>query len=595
MRKIVSCFLVVLVLLTASQCRKSPDYIGAPDNVDTPVSITPSPITANLQGNIVDENGNPAAGVEVKAGSQTIITGANGFFRFNQAALDKKHTLVTAQKAGYFKGIRHFAATTGTNYVKIKLLKKELAGTVSNTLGGEVSLPNGSKVFIPATATKIAATNADYSGNIRVYAKYIDPSADDIRFTIPGSFSGIDKNGKNAILTSCGMMAVELESEQGEKLQLKSGFPARLTMNIPSAAQSTAPASISLWYVDEQNGLWREEGTAQKQGNQYVGEVKHFSFWNCDFSTGGILLSMKLVNANNQPLTNTAVRLTRPGAVWLSSQTGYTDSLGLVSGMVPANEAMDMEVLDPCGAVLFSQTISAMMQDTDLGTITVTNVGQSIVTVTGRLLNCNSLPVTSGYVTITFDNNVRTVAVDANGRYSTTFAMCANSGSVATVFAIDNGTGGSAQHSTTVPVNLTSPVSNLADIMVCDDTPFEYINYNIDGVDYYWNPQNSFQIFGVNFPGSVALQADNQPGVRQFVLNINGSSTGTFDATFGSTDAFPSGGSIVFLPGFSATMTSFTTMWPDYFEGSFSGQYTHSSTGTTVHTINGTFKVQHIF
>ena len=151
-----------------------------------------------------------------------------------------------------------------------------------------------------------------------------------------------------------------------------------------------------------------------------------------------------------------------------------------------------------------------------------------------------------------------------------------------------------AQHSTTVPVNLTSPVSNLADIMVCDDTPFEYINYNIDGVDYYWNPQNNFQIFGVNFPGSVALQADNQPGVRQFVLNINGSTTGTFDATFGSTDAFPSGGQL-FPPGVLATMTSFTTMWPIILKVHFPGNTTHSSTGTTIPTINGTFKVQHIF
>ncbi|MEI2747339.1 MAG: hypothetical protein V9E88_01095 [Ferruginibacter sp.] len=98
------------------------------------------------------------------------------------------------------------------------------------------------------------------------------------------------------LLTSYAMMAVELESAAGEKLQLKEGSEATLVFAVPAVAQSSAPASIPLWYVDEKIGLWREEGTATKQGNQYTGKVKHFSFWNCDFSTTGVTLSMTLLN-----------------------------------------------------------------------------------------------------------------------------------------------------------------------------------------------------------------------------------------------------------------------------------------------------------
>ena len=43
-----------------------------------------------------------------------------------------------------------------------------------------------------------------------------------------------------------------------------------------------APETINLWYFDEENGYWKEEGQAIKDGNKYVAEVTHFTWWNCD-------------------------------------------------------------------------------------------------------------------------------------------------------------------------------------------------------------------------------------------------------------------------------------------------------------------------
>ncbi len=93
---------------------------------------------------------------------------------------------------------------------------------------------------------------------------------------------------------SFGMMAVVLESTSGEKLQIAKDKSAKLTIPIPSSIQSSAPASISLWYVDEQTGLWKEEGTATKNGTSYVGDVKHFSFWNADFSNPAVNVSVTI-------------------------------------------------------------------------------------------------------------------------------------------------------------------------------------------------------------------------------------------------------------------------------------------------------------
>src|SRR5699024_2442392 len=135
--------------------------------------------------------------------------------------------------------------------VVIKLVKKSLGGTVDAAAGGEVSLNNGTKISLPANGVVKASTNSVYTGAVNVYAVYIDPTATDILERVPGSFMANDKDGKRVLLSSYGMMAVELESSAGEKLQIKTGGTATLTSPIPAAAQASAPATIPLWYVDE--------------------------------------------------------------------------------------------------------------------------------------------------------------------------------------------------------------------------------------------------------------------------------------------------------------------------------------------------------
>ena len=175
------------------------------------------------------------------------------------------------------------------------------------------------------------------AGPVEVYASFIDPSAADIAERVPGSFMADDKDGKRVTLSSYGMMAVELQSPAGEKLQIKTGSAATITSPIPASLQASAPATIALWFVDEQTGIWKEEGSATKTGNSYVGQVKHFSFWNCDISVPAVNVTMTVKDQGGHPLVHVLVRIKRlhqnPSMAY-----GWTDSLGQVSGLVPANE-----------------------------------------------------------------------------------------------------------------------------------------------------------------------------------------------------------------------------------------------------------------
>ena len=311
-----------------------------------------------------------------------------------------------------------------------------------------------------------------------MYAAYIDPTAADINETVPGSFMANDKNNKRVTLKSFGMMAVVLESTSGEKLQIAKGNTAKLTIPIPSSVQSSAPATISLWYVDEQTGLWKEEGIATKNGTNYIGEVKHFTFWNCDFSEPAVTISMIVKNSSGFPLIYASVLIkSDTGGI----AHGYTDSLGQVSGLVPANENLILQVLDECGATIYSQNIGPFSQNTNLGNITVGNTTSSIVTIKGKLLNCSNAPVINGYAIIYLDNIARYAGVKSNGDFSTTFVTCSGSAATCEILGVDDV---AQQQGTIINATITSPITNAGNISTCGTSALEFINYKLDGTDY---------------------------------------------------------------------------------------------------------------
>ena len=73
-----------LISIISFHCQKELSYVNvAGTNGAFPTSTT-------LQGNVFDENGQPAIGVTIKTGDQSTITNARGYFRIVNASFDKK-------------------------------------------------------------------------------------------------------------------------------------------------------------------------------------------------------------------------------------------------------------------------------------------------------------------------------------------------------------------------------------------------------------------------------------------------------------------------------------------------------------------------
>jgi hypothetical protein len=595
MRSLYTAVALLCLCVFLIQCQKEVSYIG---NNETN-TFSPQPIIAHLQGNIIDENGLPASGVSIKVGSKSAITDADGYFRILQASLDKSAALVTAEKPGYFKACRSFAATSGTNQVFIKLIKRDLAGTLSGNAGGDVTLSNGTKIGLKANGVVVASTGIAYSGTINIYAAPIDPTSSDIRDVVPGSFMANNLNGNRVALSSYGMVAVELEGAAGEKLQIRPGYTATLTIPIPSSLQSTAPATIPMWWLDEKTGIWKEEGTGTKSGTNYVGDVKHFSFWNYDFQMPAVMLSMTIKNSDGVPLTYTFVDLTMLSSSGAGHAGGHTDSLGQVSGLVPKNATFQLSLRTNCGNMIFVQSVGPLSSNTDLGTIIVPSSTSSVVTIQGQLLTCAGTPVSNGFALIMAGGTNRYASTDASGNYQASFIIC-GSGNIAQILGTD---ATNHQQGNLQTINIVTPQTNVPPISVCGTSSVQYINYALDGgppVNISSTvPSDSLEMYSYPIGGQLTFLSGhkNLPSGLPNGQDIYFTSTsptaaiGTYPLNQITVNSIQ--GNTVGL-AMNVTYTSFPTVVGGFYEGTFSGSFASGSPAVS-HTLTGQFKLRKNF
>jgi hypothetical protein len=461
---------IVALVIFAFGCKRTeipvtPDPI--PTNPTTTVVNDLPQVTASVSGIVLDETNAPIANAVVTSGTATTTTNTNGMFIFQNISLSKENGNVTVVKAGYFKGIRSFKTSEGKNHtVRIQLMQRISSGTVNAAAGGTITSNGGATIIFPANAF-VTSTGTAYTGTVSVYSRWIDPTAANLPFVIPGDLRGVSTTGVENILTTYGMVGAELADASGNVLKIATGKTATVSFPIPASLSATAPASIVLWHFDEASARWKENGTATKTGSTYTAQVDKFSFWNCDVPSNFINLDYTLINANNNtPLVFTSTRIKRVSDG--SYGYGITNNAGFVSGSVPKNEALVLEVSasNGCNTILFSQNIGPFAVNTSLGNISVTISAAQSITFTGTLLNCGATAVTNGYVSLS--------AVGGNGAFGNTSATGAFSFSMLNCTGTsiasynyqgtDNTTG--QQSSLTAGTNATGTV-NLGTITAC--------------------------------------------------------------------------------------------------------------------------------
>lgn len=352
-------FFVLATFLLLNRCS---------DSSTNPTPTDQTTVKTTISGTVLDENNSPIAGAEVSCAGQTATTNAQGGFSFSNISVPKSRFVVNSVMSGYFNGsFADAPKANGISNIKIFMMNSGVTETVNSANGGVVELSNGTAVELTSNSISKEDGSA-YSGNVNVSVAYLDPTSENFSNLIPGGdLMAQGSNNTQSTLYSYGIIKVDMKGDSGEKLQIKSGNTSQITVDIPSSMEGDAPATIPLWHYDETTGLWKEEGTATKQGDKYIGTVSHFSDWNCDVPEGTGTVKGLVVDCNNLPVSGIVVKIGQASAV--------TDADGKFERRVPANTAFEVQVLGNrnFGLVSTPVPVSPLTEGTtyDVGTLHV--------------------------------------------------------------------------------------------------------------------------------------------------------------------------------------------------------------------------------
>jgi hypothetical protein len=579
-------FIVTAVLFFS--CQKNLDYEAGGSGSGTPPDLS-TKISSSVSGFVTDENDAAVMGASVQFGSSTITTDKYGYFEARNVQVVKEAAVVTVNKTGYFKGIKTYIATAGKSaFFRIKLMPKTIIGTINAASGGLIALPNGLSVKLLGGSIVNAASNAAYTGTVNVAAYWINPTAADLNRIMPGDLRGINTDGSLKLLQTFGMAAIELTGSAGELLQIVNGQKATLTLPIPSSLSATAPASIPLWYFDEANGLWKQEGSATKTGNIYTGDVGHFSFWNCDVPANYVQFNCTLKNSAGNPLAYTFVKITVVGTT--NSGYGYTDSSGYVAGAVPNNANLIMEVFtnSNCGLSIYSQTFTTTNVNISLGTITVPTAN-NLATLTGTVTNCASTPVTNGYIILQEAGFFTRYSLNNLGVYSFSKIFCSFPQTV-TLIGEDIA---SAQQSANVTYVVNAGSNTVANIQACGVTTQQFINYTINGAAYSFTAPADTFFYSNNNQSSISITG-YRTSTPFSSVNIAMSNTGIAVGSNQNLQSFnPSQVSDTFriTTPILVNITEYGAVG-QFAAGSFTGVFTGASPANTQYNVTCNFRLR---
>jgi hypothetical protein len=472
-------FLLALPLLTFS-CRKDINTINTSTTTYQAPEIL---VTASLSGQVINEEGEAISNAIVRLGNRATVTNESGLYQFQNISMNARGTYVTVEVEGYFHGSDRFYPVSGSHHVNtIQLIRKINIATFS---GDEGSIVSAGAAGITFEANSIANSQGQLvSGTVNVAAKWLDPTADKLGDFMPGDLYGFDKFGEEVVMSTMGMIAVELTDEAGNEVNIANGRTATVRFPVPAELLAKAPATIPMWHFDETDGIWIEEGLATLEDGVYAGKVSHFSYWNVDIPCGTevVYISGCMNYLDGSGASQQQFHLSY-GADLLHLGYGSTGSTGEFNGLVPSNEVIVFEIYDACGE-LETIELGPFSEDTNIEECLLL-AGSNLITLSGQLLNCNGQGVNGGIVQ--FDWSVWSggmTVTDEDGYFSVQLTNCSSTDINLVGYDLPN------LESTGELTYTFSENTDIGAITACENPLENYIDSDMNGrAIYFFNPE----------------------------------------------------------------------------------------------------------
>lgn len=393
------------------------DPMEDPD-IEIVISHNADLYTGSISGIVLNENEEPLADVTITVRDEAIITDENGYFNLKDIQLDATGTVLTASLDNYWTLTKMISQSKEqNNQTRILLLPKTEPKRIDAASGGMVNFSDAVKIDFPENVFT-TVDGESYDGEVEISAIHLDPNDENFGMMSPGDFRAFDANSELQSLVSYGMAGVELRGENNELLELKTDMPANLYVKVPEGSNVE---DMPLWHFDEASGYWLEEGSAKKEGDYYVGEVSHFSWWNCDIPFSAVKLSGAVYNTQGAGVEGLEVSIIMVDNM-RNLGAEYTGSRGFFCGWIPEGVNLIIQIKNECGTVIYETEIGPFSEDTNLSGIVIDD--QNIVEICGQLVDCDGALVTDGYLVVQHQETKTFIPVDANGNYCSSVNVC---------------------------------------------------------------------------------------------------------------------------------------------------------------------------
>ena len=275
----------------------------------------------------------------------TTTTDFDGYYTFSDLT-PSEEVVINFKKEGYLFGSTHIQLkslsgdnTTDSNYLEYKMRAHKYKWDYNST--GGIS---AAAIDIDSAISYIDSGGNPYHGTISAELTILDLTSDEGKKLFPGSFKGINSNGDIVQFESYGLISLELKDSHNNALSFANGETGTLTFNKTSTLEK--PNTIPLWYYDNDQGLWVEEGYAELQEDAtYKGTISHPGTWSLNIpleEDPGIYIG-RIIDENYVPIGN--VRVYAVGENWVSSDL-TTDQNGIFELEVIPNDTFELTAYD---------------------------------------------------------------------------------------------------------------------------------------------------------------------------------------------------------------------------------------------------------
>ncbi len=410
-------FAILFFTLMISACYKD---VEIKTITGSPIPV--SNVEASLIGVVFDDNNQPVSGATIIIRGQSLKTDAQGFFSLNDELLNENGVYISISKTGFYTTGKFVLPQLGNLSQMFFKLKRISSINFLSTEDFNLQKPNAS-IYIPSgSLSKLDA--AGVSGFIQANVQFFSP-LENLVCDAPGDLRGIDKAGKNKLILSKGIVYCSFFGGSSDPLIFKPGFGAKLRVaaGLPSQMGGNLDQEIPVWKFDPITGYWHESLKAQLASDKSAYEVvvPEMGYWNIGRSIDMIKIKGRLVDANGNGVNNLRMTITSTDKSFCTEIA--SDNGGNYSVFVPSGEDILVDLNSSCGNNFGQFNLGSFEASSTVPNNVI--VQSKIGKLSGKLINCENLPVEGGIISIFQDTSWLGAGIsDKEGNFSINLVAC---------------------------------------------------------------------------------------------------------------------------------------------------------------------------